>query len=315
MRIVFMGTPDFSVGTLRALAEAGHQIVGVVSQPDKPRGRGKALAPTPVKEEALRLGLPVYQPARVREEGFVQTLRELEPDVIVVVAFGQIIPESILSLAPLGCINVHASLLPGYRGAAPIQWAVINGDAETGITTMQMDAGVDTGDMLEQVVIPIAPDETGGSLHDKLSAQGGPLILSTLKKLEEGTLKAVPQPSQGATHVGMLTKSFGDIDWSQDAAQIERLIRGLNPWPSAYTRLGEKTLKIWQAKVLDEEPDGAFGQVVEAGKDRFLVKTGKGVLQILSLQLEGKKRMDTEAFLRGNGVEAGTILGSLERRQ
>lgn len=315
MRIVFMGTPDFSVGTLRALAEAGHQIVGVVSQPDKPRGRGKALAPTPVKEEALRLGLPVYQPARVREEGFVQTLRELEPDVIVVVAFGQIIPESILSLAPLGCINVHASLLPGYRGAAPIQWAVINGDAETGITTMQMDAGVDTGDMLEQVVVPIAPDETGGSLHDKLSAQGGPLILSTLKKLEEGTLKAVPQPSQGATHVGMLTKSFGDIDWSQDAAQIERLIRGLNPWPSAYTRLGEKTLKIWQAKVLDEEPDGAFGQVVEAGKDRFLVKTGKGVLQILSLQLEGKKRMDTEAFLRGNGVEAGTILGSLERRQ
>lgn len=315
MRIVFMGTPEFSVPILEALVQGGHQVIAVVTQPDKPKGRGKAVQVTPVKEKALELGIPVYQPARARDEGFIEQMKELAPDVAVVVAFGQILSQKLLDVPRFGCINIHASLLPKYRGAAPIQWAVINGDAETGITTMQMDAGVDTGDMLEQVVIPIAPDETGGSLHDKLSAQGGPLILSTLKKLEEGTLKAHPQPSQGATHVGMLTKSFGDIDWSQDAAQIERLIRGLNPWPSAYTRLGEKTLKIWQAKVLDEEPDGAFGQVVEAGKDRFLVKTGKGVLQILSLQLEGKKRMDTEAFLRGNGVETGTILGSLERRQ
>ena len=309
MRIVFMGTPDFSVPVLEALVKGGHEGVAAVTQPDKPKGRGKAVLMTPVKEKALELGIPVYQPARARDEEFYAQMQALSPDVAVVVAFGQILPQRLLDVPRYGSINIHASLLPKYRGAAPIQWAVINGDKETGITTMQMDAGVDTGDMLEQVVIPIAPDETGGSLHDKRSAAGCPLILSTLKKLEEGTLKPVPQPAEGATHVGMLSKSFGNIDWSQEAVQIERLIRGLNPWPSAYTRLGEKTLKLWQAKVLEEEYPGVPGQVIEAEKDRFLVKTGKGTLQILSLQLEGKKRMDTEAFLRGNAVEAGTVLG------
>lgn len=309
MRIVFMGTPDFSVPVLEALVKGGHEVVAAVTQPDKPKGRGKAVLMTPVKEKALELGIPVYQPVRARDEEFYAQMQALSPDVAVVVAFGQILPQRLLDVPRYGSINIHASLLPKYRGAAPIQWAVINGDKETGITTMQMDAGVDTGDMLEQVVIPIAPDETGGSLHDKLSAAGCPLILSTLKKLEEGTLKPVPQPTEGATHVGMLSKSFGNINWSQEAVQIERLIRGLNPWPSAYTRLGEKTLKLWQAKVLEEEYPGVPGQVIEAKKDRFLVKTGKGTLQILSLQLEGKKRMDTEAFLRGNAVEAETVLG------
>lgn len=311
MRIVFMGTPDFSVGTLRALAEAGHQIVGVVSQPDKPRGRGKALAPTPVKEEALRLGLPVYQPARVREEGFVQTLRELEPDVIVVVAFGQIIPESILSLAPLGCINVHASLLPGYRGAAPIQWAVINGEEKSGVTIMRMDAGLDTGDMISRVEVPLSEEETGGSLFEKLSQAGARLLVETLPTLADGTAVYEKQPSESPTdYAGMIRKEMGNLDWSMPAVKLERLIRGLNPWPSAYTFLGKKSLKLWQAQVLENVSgqDAPAGTVLQADAGGFLVQTGDGILKILELQLEGKKRMDAEAFLRGCQIPAGTVL-------
>lgn len=309
MRIVFMGTPDFSVGTLRALAEAGHQIVGVVSQPDKPRGRGKALAPTPVKEEALRLGLPVYQPARVREEGFVQTLRELEPDVIVVVAFGQIIPESILSLAPLGCINVHASLLPGYRGAAPIQWAVINGEEKSGVTIMRMDAGLDTGDMISRVEVPLSEEETGGSLFDKLSQAGARLLVETLPTLADGTAVYEKQPSESPTdYAGMIRKEMGNLDWSMPAVKLERLIRGLNPWPSAYTFLGGKTLKLWRARVEQSQSEASCGTVLSAGKGGLLVQTGDGALRILELQLEGKKRMDAEAFLRGYQIPEGTVL-------
>ena len=309
MRIVFMGTPDFSVGTLRALAEAGHQIVGVVSQPDKPRGRGKALAPTPVKEEALRLGLPVYQPARVREEGFVQTLRELEPDVIVVVAFGQIIPESILSLAPLGCINVHASLLPGYRGAAPIQWAVINGEEKSGVTIMRMDAGLDTGDMISRVEVPLSEEETGGSLFEKLSQAGARLLVETLPTLADGTAVYEKQPSESPTdYAGMIRKEMGNLDWSMPAVKLERLIRGLNPWPSAYTFLGGKTLKLWRARVEQSQSEASCGTVLSAGKGGLLVQTVDGALRILELQLEGKKRMDAEAFLRGYQIPEGTVL-------
>ena len=309
MRIVFMGTPDFSVGTLRALAESGHQIVGVVSQPDKPRGRGKALAPTPVKEEALRLGLPVYQPAKVREEGFVQTLRELEPDVIVVVAFGQIIPESILSLAPLGCINVHASLLPGYRGAAPIQWAVINGEEKSGVTIMRMDTGLDTGDMISRVEVPLSEEETGGSLFDKLSQAGARLLVETLPTLADGTAVYEKQPSESPTdYAGMIRKEMGNLDWSMPAVKLERLIRGLNPWPSAYTFLGGKTLKLWRARVEQSQSEASCGTVLSAGKGGLLVQTGDGALRILELQLEGKKRMDAEAFLRGYQIPEGTVL-------
>lgn len=312
MRIVFMGTPDFSVPALEALVSGGHQVIAVVTQPDKPKGRGKAVLMTPVKEKALELGIPVYQPIKVREESFITMLEEMKPDAIVVVAFGQILSKRILDIPKYGCINIHASLLPKYRGAAPIQWAVINGETETGITTMVMDTGIDTGDMLEKVIIPIDPDETGGSLHHKLSVAGGRLILSTLQKAEEGTLVRTPQTEEGTCYAKMLTKSLGDIDWSQSAEQIERLIRGLNPWPSAYTSLNGKTLKIWQAQVLADEYEGAPGQVVKAVKGDLLVKTGKGILSITSLQLEGKKRMDTDAFLRGYPVEAGTVF---ERRQ
>ena len=245
MRVVFMGTPDFSVGTLEALAAAGHEIVGVVTQPDKQKGRGKQVQPTPVKEAANRLGLPVYQPAKVRDPEFVETLRTLQPDVIVVVAFGQLIPASVLELPKYGCINVHASLLPAYRGAAPIQWAVINGEKESGVTIMQMDAGLDTGDMLAKTVVPLDPEETGGSLFDKLSHAGAELLTETLEKLVQGTLVPEKQPEESPTeYARMIKKEDGRIDWTRPAAEIERLIRGMNPWPSAYTKLDGKTVKI-----------------------------------------------------------------------
>ena len=311
MRIVFMGTPDFSVPALEALVEGGHEVVAAITQPDKPKGRGKAVLMTPVKEKAMELGIPVYQPVKVREPEFVEKLRQMEPDAIVVVAFGQILPKSILEIPRYGCVNIHASLLPKYRGAAPIQWAVIDGERESGVTTMFMNEGLDTGDMLEKEAVTLDPKETGGSLHDKLSAIGGRLILSTLKGLEDGTLKGTPQTDEGTCYAKMLKKSLGDIDWTMDAAAIERLIRGLNPWPSAYTCLHGKTLKIWEGDVLEREYGVEPGTVAEVAKDRLVVQTGQGSLAIRSLQLEGKKRMDAGDFLRGYAVEAGT---RLERR-
>ena len=311
MRIVFMGTPDFSVPALEALVEGGHEVVAAITQPDKPKGRGKAVRMTPVEEKAMELGIPVYQPVKVREPEFVEKLRQMEPDAIVVVAFGQILPKSILEIPRYGCVNIHASLLPKYRGAAPIQWAVIDGERESGVTTMFMNEGLDTGDMLEKEAVTLDPKETGGSLHDKLSAIGGRLILSTLKGLEDGTLKGTPQTDEGTCYAKMLKKSLGDIDWTMDAAAIERLIRGLNPWPSAYTCLHGKTLKIWDGDVLEREYGVEPGTVAEVAKDRLVVQTGQGSLAIRSLQLEGKKRMDAGDFLRGYAVEAGT---RLERR-
>lgn len=311
MRIVFMGTPEFSVSALTALFQAGHEIAAVVTQPDKPKGRGKAVLMTPVKEKAIELQIPVYQPAKVRAPEFVEVLKQLAPDVIVVVAFGQILPKAILQLPKYGCINIHASLLPKYRGAAPIQWVIIDGEKETGTTTMQMDEGLDTGDMLEKVVVPIEKDETGGSLHHKLSQAGGKLILTTLEGLENGTLKATPQTDENTCYAKMLTKSLGDIDWNQDAESIERLIRGLNPWPSAYTCLHGKTLKLWKAEVIDQDLKIPAGQVGEVGKDKLVIQTGKGCLSVTELQLEGKKRMNLQDFLRGYSIEKGTVL---ERR-
>ena len=321
MRIVFMGTPDFSVPALKALVEAGHQVIAVVTQPDKPKGRGKEVQMTPVKIQAMEYGIPVYQPAKVREASFVEVLKGLEADVYVVIAFGQILPKAVLELPKYGCINIHASLLPKYRGAAPIQWCVIDGERETGITTMMMDVGLDTGDMLEKTVIPIEEKETGGSLHDKLSLAGGALILSTLKKLEEGTLVRMPQTDEGTCYAKMLTKSLGDIDWNQGAVSIERLIRGLNPWPSAYTMWNGKTIKIWAADVIagreaaeflsesgvPAETGTAPGTVVCSDKRGLVVCTGGGLLSIRELQMEGKKRMDTPAFLRGYPIPAGDV--------
>ena len=309
MRIVFMGTPDFAVPTLTALIEGGHEVVAVVTQPDKPKGRGKAVLMTPVKEKAIEYEIPVYQPVKVRDPEFVDLLKVMAPDAIVVVAFGQILPKVILDLPKYGCVNVHASLLPKYRGAAPIQWAVINGDEETGITTMMMDVEMDTGDMLEKTVVKLDPEETGGSLFDRLSLLGGDLILSTLSKLEKGEITPVPQDHEKATYVKKISKSMGDIDWTMDAVSIERLVRGLNPWPSAFTRWNGKMLKIWEAKVLPD-PDVKLpcGSVISASDEGLKIQTGAGVLCVTSLQLEGKKRMDTAAFLRGYQVAAGSMM-------
>lgn len=308
MRIVFMGTPDFSVPTLEALVEAGHEVVGVVTQPDKPKGRGKAVLMTPVKEKAIELSIPVYQPVKAREESFIETLRKINPDVCVVIAFGQILPKAILDIPRYGCVNIHASLLPRYRGAAPLQWVVLNGEKETGITTMMMDVGMDTGDMLEKTVVPMDRKETYGSIHDKLSVLGGELIVSTLAKIEDGTIISTPQKDEEATYTKKIVKSMGEIDWTLEAEVIERYIRGLNPWPSAYTSWNGKTLKIWDADVIAEEYPGVCGEVVLVDKNSVLVKTGKGALSLTSLQLEGKKRMDTDAFLRGYQIEKGTVL-------
>lgn len=316
MRIVFMGTPEFSVPTLEALI-AHHDVIAVVTQPDKPKGRGKAMAFPPVKETALAHDIPVYQPVKVREEGFVKMLRDMAPDAIVVVAFGQILPESILNIPKYGCINVHASLLPKYRGAAPMQWAIINGEKETGITTMYMAKGLDTGDMIDKTVIPVEAKETGETLHDKLSAAGGPLILKTLANLEAGTARRIPQDDKDSSYAGMLTRELGEIDWTKSAIAIERLIRGLNSWPSAYTHMHGKTLKIWDADVTpDTEAEGEDaaglpvpGTVTRVTKDSIYVQTGDGQLKLNEVQLQGKKRMPVQAFLLGNKVEKGMVYG------
>ncbi|MEY8352231.1 methionyl-tRNA formyltransferase [Lachnospiraceae bacterium 54-53] len=312
MRIIFMGTPEFSVPALIALVEAGHDVKAVVTQPDKPKGRGKEVRMTPVKEKALEYGIAVYQPVKARDPEFVKLLADMKPEAIVVAAFGQILPKSILDIPVYGCVNIHASLLPKYRGASPIQYAVINGEKESGITTMMMAEGIDTGDMLDQKAVQLDEKETGGSLHDKLGKIGAGLILETLRKLEEGTAVRTPQDDSKACHVGMIKKSMGDIDWSVDAVSIERLIRGLNPWPSAYTDWNGKVIKLWEAAAVDQEYDGAFGQVVEADRDRLVVKTGRGGLSIRQLQLQGKKRMDVGAFLRGYQIGEGTVFKCLD---
>jgi methionyl-tRNA formyltransferase len=305
-----MGTPDFSVGTLEAIVQAGHEIIGVVTQPDKPKGRGKCLTPTPVKAAALQLGLDVYQPEKVRHSDFVETLRRLQPDVIVVVAFGQIISKEILELPPLGCINVHASLLPSYRGAAPIQWAVINGETQSGITIMRMDEGLDTGDMIAKKAIPLDAKETGGSLFDKLSQMGAKLLVDTLPRLEDGTIDYEQQPKESPTsYAGMIKKQMGQLDFSKSAIELERWIRGLNPWPSAYTYVNGKSLKIWEASVVADISPQAPGRIVSGDEQGLWVQTGDGMLVITNLQLEGKKRMNAGAFLRGYHIETGTVLG------
>ena len=301
MRVVFMGTPDFAVPTLEALIE-NHEVVGVVTQPDKRKGRGKAMAFSPVKEKALEHEIPVYQPVKVREEAFVQVLRELDPEVIVVAAFGQILPESILNMPKYGCINVHASLLPKYRGAAPIQWSVIDGEKETGVTIMYLEKGLDTGDMIDA-------KETGESLHDKLAVAGGPLLLDVLAKLENGTAVRTPQNDADSCYAKMLTKDLGKIDWNKDAVSIERLIRGLNSWPSAYTAFHDKTLKIWDADVEEGSSDAQPGTVVKVTPDALYVQTGKNLLKLNEVQIQGKKRMPVKAFLLGHKVEIGTLLG------
>ena len=308
MKIIFMGTPDFAVGTLEAIIKAGHEVVLVVTQPDKPKGRSGALQFTPVKECAVAHNIEVFQPAKIRLEENVEYLRKYDADIMVVAAFGQILPKSILEMTKFGCINVHASLLPKYRGAAPIQWAVINGDQVTGVTIQQMDIGVDTGDIILAKELSIDKDETGGGLFDKLAVIGAEACVEALARIETGTATRTPQNHEEATHVSMISKEFGDIDWKRSAVEIERLIRGLNPWPSAYTTLEGKTFKIWKANVVNENSSYRPGYIATVTKNSIMVQTGEGMLELLEVQLEGKKRMETDAFLRGYNVEAGTYL-------
>lgn len=315
MKVLFMGTPDFSVGTLEALADAGHEVCLAVTQPDKPKGRGKEMQFPPVKEAAMRRGIPVFQPKRVRTPESVEYLKSFQADVCVVVAFGQILTKELLDMTPFGCINVHASLLPKYRGAAPIQWAILRGEEVTGVTTMQMDESIDTGDMLLKTEVSITPEETGESLHDKLAAAGAQLAVRTLEELEAGTLRPIKQGESPTPYAKMLDKKMGSIDWSRPAAEIERLVRGLNSWPSAYTHWNGKVMKIWKTGVKsaqsgDTTQQAAPGTILEVEKDSFSVQTGDGVLVVQEVQLPGKKHMEVQAFLRGNTVVPGTVLAS-----
>lgn len=307
MKVIFMGTPDFAVATLEEIINAGHDVAAVVTQPDKAKGRGKAFSMPPVKETAIKHNIEVLQPIKVREREVLDKLRTYNADVIVVVAFGQILPRELLDMPKYGCVNVHASLLPKYRGAAPIQWAVIDGEKESGVTTMQMADGIDTGDILMVEKYTLAKDETGGSLFDRLSVIGAKLLVKTIEGLENGTVKPIPQTGE-ATHAAKLDKSTGRIDFTKDADEIERLVRGLNPWPSAFTFLNGKMLKIWSVQV-EETACLEAGIVYLTDGEGIHIATGKGGIVIKELQLEGKKRMDSQAFLRGCNIDTGTKLG------
>lgn len=316
MKIVFMGTPDFAVGALKSLIAAGHQIIAVVTQPDKPKGRSKELQCSPVKECALQYKIPVLQPKRIKTSEAIEELRQYKADVFIVAAFGQILSQEILDMPPLGCLNIHASLLPKYRGASPIQHVILDGEEKTGITIMQMDAGLDTGDMLYCKEIFISPKDTYASLHDKLMTLGGEAIVEALEQLEQGLLSRQKQSDDQSCYAPLIDKRMGEIDFSKDAVSIERLIRGLNPWPSAFTFYHGKQLKIWEAEVIDtlEMSSESInpelpGTILEVGKDSVSISTGTGILKIDSVQLEGKKRMNTHDFLLGVKMQPGEKLG------
>ena len=308
LRIVFMGTPDFACPTLSRLIERGEDVIAVVTQPDRPKGRGQKLVPPPVKVIAEARGIPVLQPLKVRAPEVIARIRELNPDLIVVVAFGQILPQSLLDIPRHGCINIHASLLPRYRGAAPLNWCLINGETETGITTMMMDAGLDTGDMLIKRSIPIGPDEDAQSLHDRLSFLGAETIDETIDKLLAGTLTREKQDDSLTCYAPMLKKEDGLIDWNLEPRQIKNLVRGFTPWPGAYTSLDGKTLKLYKVSVSDG--GGTPGNIIVAGKDGIIVACGSGSIRIEELQLEGRKRLSAAEFLAGYRLEPGSRLGA-----
>lgn len=300
MRIVYMGTPDIAAIILKRLLEEPYEIVLTVTQPDRPKGRGKELAKSPVKVLSEEHGIPVFQPERLRNPEAVAVIREAKPDMIVVAAFGQILPKEILDMPKYGCINVHASLLPAYRGAAPIQWAVLDGQKESGVTIMYMNEGLDTGDILLQKRVSLSPDETGGSLYDTLSVMGAELLTEAIPKIVDGTLTAVPQGEMTTAYAKQLTKEMGRLDFMRPAEELERYIRGLNPWPGTYTQLDGKTFKIWRAEVVTlTDSSLEIGTVTDITKKSFTFVTGKGGLRVLELQPEGKRRMTTEEFLRG----------------
>lgn len=310
MKIVFMGTPDFAVGALEAIIKAGHEVVCVVTQPDKPKGRGKEIQFPPVKECALRYNIPVFQPVKIKTEEAVEVLRGYKAELFVVAAFGQILSSEILHMPKYGCINIHASLLPKYRGAAPIQWAILDGEEVTGVTIMQMNEGLDTGDMLTKTIVPITSEETGDSLHDKLMVAGAKLVVETIPMIEQGSLTPEKQEDSLSCYAKMLQKSLGRIDWNKDAVTLERLIRGLNSWPGSYTKFRNKNLKIWEAECGVSEDEKAMpGEVIAVTRESIEVQTGEGSLLLKSVQPEGKKRMAVKDFLLGYPVKAGERFG------
>lgn len=309
MKIVFMGTPDFSVPCLNALIENGHEVVLVVTQADKPKGRGHKLTPPPVKECAVKHGIPVYQPASMKSDEVFEVLKEANADIFIVVAYGKILPGRILNLPPYGCVNVHASLLPKYRGAAPIQWSIINGETKTGVTTMQMDEGLDTGDMLMKIEVPIAPDETGETLHDKLSLAGKDVLIKTLTALQAGTLQPQKQNDAESCYASMIDKQLAKIDFSKSADEICCLIRAMNSYPYAQTFYEGKLLKIVKATPVKlnnlTSKNGAITDVKENG---FTIKCGNGAVFVTEIQMEGKRKMPVFEYVKGNTITVGTIL-------
>jgi methionyl-tRNA formyltransferase len=307
-KLVFMGTPDFAVPALQAVHAAGHDIVLVVTQPDRPKGRGRKVEPPPVKKTAEKLGLAVTQPDNLRSETAKQLLQAADADFFIVVAFGHLLRESVLKMPKQGCINVHASLLPKYRGPAPIQWAVINGDTETGVTTMLIDKGLDTGDMLMAAREPIRPSDTAGSLHDRLALRGADLLVQTLAAFADGTIRRTPQDHSAATYAPLLKKSDGLIDWKKPAAKIESFIRGMSPWPGAFTFWKNTRLKIYRSEIEASAEEALPGTVLNSRPGRLTVATGDGALSILELQNASGSRLAVSEFLRGFRITPGEIL-------
>lgn len=307
MKIVFMGTPEFAVPTLEALIEK-HDVSAVVTQPDKPKGRGKKMIFSAVKEKAVENNIKVYQPTKVRNGEFVEILKEYEPDVIVVVAFGQILSEDILNIPKYGCINVHGSILPKYRGAAPIQWSIINGEEFGGVTTMYMAKGLDSGDMILKAEEKIKDDDTYGTLYDRLSYIGADLLIKTLDLIERGEVVRVPQNDDDATLAPMITRDMEHIDWNNTSENVVNLIKGLNPQPVSYTMYNDEKLKIWFAEVEKTEYSGEIGEIVDVRKKDFVVKTKKGAVAVKEVQAQGGKKMTADAYMRGHTIEKGIIL-------
>ncbi len=310
MRVIFMGTPEFAVPSLEALLNSDDEVVGVVTQPDRPKGRGQTLAVSPVKELALRRQIPILQPTKIKDPDFLAALRGWDSDVIVVAAFGRILPPSILSLPRNGCVNVHGSLLPRYRGAAPIQWAIINGEPETGITTMLMDEGMDTGAILLQERMAIEPQDTAGSLSVRMAALGGRLLIETLKRLKAGTVMPRRQDDSQATLAPILKKEDGLVDWSSPARALANRIRGLTPWPGAYTFLHGDRWALWKAAPLSEPASAAPGTIVTVSKQALHIATGDGLLMVTELQVANSRRMAVSQYLAGHAIQSGLRLGS-----
>ncbi len=318
MKIVYMGTPEIAAVILEDMLAAGDEIVAVVTQPDRPKGRGHELACSAVKQVALAHGLVLHQPEKVKEEEFLSCMETLAPELIVVAAFGQILPKRLLEIPKYGCINVHASLLPKYRGAAPIQYAILNGETQSGVTIQYMAEGIDTGDVIAREVVAIDPQETGGSLHDKLAAAGCVALRRAIGQIADGTVVRTPQDEASASYVGMLKKEMGRLDFAQPAQVLERKVRALIPWPGAYTTLSGRNLKLFRCEVMPlsakerqraKENAWGYGTVIAVGRESFTVLTGEDGLVVLELQMEGKKRMAAEEFLRGYAMEPGTRLG------